>query len=1085
MAKSKISNDIKSANSALARFLVRKEEEEQLLQIGKRKPRREDEEKRLPAGRGRWLGRPDFIWPTCLVDRPRTLDGASSFHFEFKPVSLKAFPALNGRPIDGLSKPSTHPALDHAKYIEREGAAEEFQSAGHADYIERPDAIEAGMAAEISGGESAKTMTIPSVFSNISDDPFERREYWRAVERCERKAKTHKLLFNPQNSPKWWAAVADATVLDPAFKEHLLGVRESFAEHMAEASSGAASKQRFKAAPFVIKTTKDLAGTERAGELLDQAMRLPGFDPRKPPIVFKPGPSGRVQFRMVAELPWQLSAEDRALIVQNFCDLLGALETREGPSGSERHVGMMYTAVIHAPDPHNDERNYHMHVVAHDRPARYLNNFRAWDFEVEQHIQRKGEKRIRFPFRQPKLAQVSQSAGKTGNPNSGREFVPHLRREFARITNKVLKARGFGHSYDPRSYKAMGIARSPTEHLGTKAHSLEAIGVPTSVGKLNAVKIWHDAERNVERQVQKTKEEYETYQQHAEEVLRQATLSLPGDPGIPDLRESLCERKALIDGLAEDRGAITGFENLEAKALSRAVRTRLTCAKYLSDLERGAADAATQAMKSRIEGRFLEAQKHINEVIGALGPHRRNMEDATHDVSKREERVNALDDIIEPVVSGLLERLNAAAAREAQAELRLRNEKRKREKDSKTENDGIMEGVVAKATSSSARVESPVLANEKPRPRPVIVGPVTMAGRPIGENTAGSEKHKPNLDPVASSPFAQPANLTPQRRLAEQPPKAAEPEAILEDSGTNQPPVKQVQAQMPNEAAPPRASRDGVPVPKAKSDQQSFKEAARDAGPDNSQFNASKPVKDAEPVGSGGKVSEHERWDELMDRISKQRIPIRAETTLRGQQRLTVPGLGEEDQATLKIKRFSYRTPFRLESIYNRQQLEIHRLARWIKEAGHDPKQLIIEGRTAKLGDVRPAVKTLMRNWGRHPDVLAAVRAENDRRIEAARLQPSEPKKMAADNGKSTSSSRYPDPRTIYTKPVAEFVELLLADASEEKLNAAAEKISLSPKGRDDVFRYGTALTTAYGKYVEPFLQSQKRLNQNENDGLG
>ena len=303
MAKSKISIDLKFANSALARFLVSQEEEEQLLQIGKRKPKRQGAEKQLPVGRGRWLARPDFRWPTCLVDRPRTLDGASSFHFEFKPVSLTAFPTLKGRPIAGLSKPSKHLAFDHAKYIEREGAAEEFQASGHANYIERPDAIEAAMAADISGGESANTMTVPSVFSNISDDPIERQEYWRAIERCARKAKTHKLLCNPQYSPAWWAALADAPMLDPAFKEHLFGVRESYAEHTAETGSGDASKQRFKAASFVVKTTKDTAGTERAGELLDQAMRLPGFDFRKPPLVFKPGPSGRVQFRMVAELP--------------------------------------------------------------------------------------------------------------------------------------------------------------------------------------------------------------------------------------------------------------------------------------------------------------------------------------------------------------------------------------------------------------------------------------------------------------------------------------------------------------------------------------------------------------------------------------------------------------------------------------------------------------------------------------------------------------------------------------------------------------------------------------------------------------
>ena len=1096
MAKSKISIDIKCANSALARFLVSQEEEEQLLQIGKRKPKLQDEEKQLPAGRGRWLAQPDFRWPTCLVDRPRTVDGASSFHFEFKPVSLTAFPTLKGRPIEGLSKPSKHPALDHAKYIEREGAAEEFQASGHANYVERPDAIEAAMATDISGGESATTMTVPSVFSNISDNPIERQEYWRAIERCARKAKTHKLLCDPQSSPAWWAALADAPMLDPAFKEHLLGVRESYAEHTAQTKSGDASKQRFKAAPFVVKTTKDTAGTERAGELLDQAMQLPGFDPRKPPIVFKAGPSGRVQFRLVAELPWQLAAEDRALIVQNFCALLGALETREQPDGSKRQVGMMYTAVIHAPDLHNDERNYHLHVIAHDRPARYLNLFRAWDFEVEQHFEHKGEKRVRFPFRQPKIAQVSQSANKTGNPNSGRGFVPHLRREFARITNEVLKARGFEHSYDPRSYKAMGIDRTPTEHLGTKAHALEAIGVPTTVGKLNAVKIWQDAERNVERQVQQSKEEHQTYQQHAEEILRRATLSLPGDAVIPDLQESLRERKDLIDGLAQDRGAITGFENLRAKAFSRAERTRLTCAKYLSDIERDDADAATQAMKGRIEGRFLEAQHHLNEVIGALVPHRRNIEDAERDVSKREERLSALDDVIEPAVSGLLERLNAAAAREAESERRLRKEKREMVKVREAERGEAVEDAVAEAASST-KVESAASANEKPRDKPVIVGPITMAGRPIDETTVGSDKYQSIPDQAGSRPRAQPANTIPRRSPAQQPMKASEPETILQDSCANQPPVKEVQARIPEEVAPPPASQVRVPTAEPEPDQQPCEEASQDVQPDDGNSNSVQPYEQAEPAVAASKKSEHQRWDELVERIRRDRIPIRSETLPDGRRKFSVPGLGEDDQATLRIRRFSYRTPVRLEAIYDRQQQEIYRLARWIKEDGHNPEKLIIEGRNAKLGDVRPAVRMLMRNWERHPDVVAAVRAENDRRIGAVRVKSSDLEKPVAGNDKSSSVSngtfasrgeklsKYPEPEGIYTKVVADFARLLRADAPIEELNAAAEKVCLSPKGRDDVFRYGRALTLAYDKYVEPYLHSQRLRNRNDDGGRG
>src|SRR3546814_9473044 len=100
---------------------------------------------------------------------------------------------------------------------------------------------------------------------------------------------------------------------------------------------------------------------------------------------------------------------------------------------------MMYTAVIHAPDSHNDRRNYHLHVVAYDRPARYLDEHAAWDFEVPEHYNHKGEDRIRYPHRQSKIGQVSQGQAKTGVENSGVDFIPSLRRKLAPINHAVLQ----------------------------------------------------------------------------------------------------------------------------------------------------------------------------------------------------------------------------------------------------------------------------------------------------------------------------------------------------------------------------------------------------------------------------------------------------------------------------------------------------------------------------------------------------------------------------------------------------------------------------------------------------------------------
>src|SRR3546814_14676967 len=87
----------------------------------------------------------------------------------------------------------------------------------------------------------------------------------------------------------------------------------------------------------------------------------------------------------------------------------------------------------------NDLRNYHLHIVAHDRPAKFLSEFGQWDFEVEERYNHKGEDRIRWPHRQNKIGQVSQGSKKTGVENSGIDFIPSLRRKFASITNTVLQ----------------------------------------------------------------------------------------------------------------------------------------------------------------------------------------------------------------------------------------------------------------------------------------------------------------------------------------------------------------------------------------------------------------------------------------------------------------------------------------------------------------------------------------------------------------------------------------------------------------------------------------------------------------------
>ena len=663
------SENIKAANSKIAVMLRKREEDDAILTIGKRKTRdvAKDEPKngRSRKGKTAWDTPADFSFPTPLVDRPRTADGNQSFHFSVTTISKTVAPTDGGKPVAGLSTNSHQTTLDHSKYIERDGAAEHSNGAEHSGYIERPGAVEsidpsallaeaverdvALMSGEdLSPDEAAFVGPldeiregIPSIFSNISDDPFEREEYWKAVYRSERKPRAHSLILDPESSPKFWEGLDENSPLNPDFKAHLLQVKEAYRQYN-EHSLNEQKPKPFVAQPFAVSA-------DRAGTLLLQAMKLSGFDQSQPPTVFKSDRGGRTQIRFVAELPHELTPEDRALIVQNFTDHLGSFSTK--PDGSK--TGLMYTAVVHAPDIHNDNRNYHLHIVAHDRPAKFVPALGQWDFEIEEHFVIDHHHRVRHPFRQNKIGEVSQGQSKTGKPGSGVDFIPTLRKEFARITNAVLEARGIDKRYDPRKYTEMEIERDPTEHLGTKAAALEAAGVATPVGKINAIKIWRDAERAIERNAAAADKIFKKRQQQLADIAAAAMSASVSFNAQVQLRRLMAERQTLIDGLAEDRRLVETFDNLEAKAKSRAAKTQRTCLAYLTDISSGQASSFTKSLRPKIEARFKQAQAHINKIDLALADDRAGVADMSQSIVAREARVFAIDQAVEPIIAVL------------------------------------------------------------------------------------------------------------------------------------------------------------------------------------------------------------------------------------------------------------------------------------------------------------------------------------------------------------------------------------------------------------------------------------------------
>lgn len=154
---------------------------------------------------------------------------------------------------------------------------------------------------------------------------------------------------------------------------------------------------------------------------------------------------GRVQSRLTFELPFEISGPDRQWIVRQFAK---EFDDRK----------LLWHAVIHSPDPHSDPRNFHCHLVYHDRAATRRASYN-WEFASNKNRDAQGPSWIRM-----------------------------LRARLADYASRALKMAGKEKRYDPRSYAAMGIRKKPTKHIGPRAMALERSGVLTEKGSTNIVR---------------------------------------------------------------------------------------------------------------------------------------------------------------------------------------------------------------------------------------------------------------------------------------------------------------------------------------------------------------------------------------------------------------------------------------------------------------------------------------------------------------------------------------------------------------------------------------------------------------------
>ena len=329
----------------------------------------------------------------------------------------------------------------------------------HQAYLERPSAL-----AVQPDGERA-------LFTNIDPDPVERLRFWALVEEHESNPSPDTMTFDIAKAPDFWRNVAEGsncpTELKAAIEADDPKARQDF-----RISSGYQVRAFLERQPGWIGNRKKAAGETR--EAYSQS--------RNPLASFRDGRGGRTQYRIIGELPNELSIKRNLAILKSI-----AKELEE--------KGLPFVLVMHAPDHANDERNWHFHLDVYDRPCRRITaediawarchdydadclNVGDWDFAATTF---KGGRRDRTtrPFLQKKVDDLKKDGA-----------IEAWRFRLAQLANQALAEEGQTRRFDPRSYKEMGIKAEPGEHLGTNASAAEGKGEITPKGVANEAKQW-------------------------------------------------------------------------------------------------------------------------------------------------------------------------------------------------------------------------------------------------------------------------------------------------------------------------------------------------------------------------------------------------------------------------------------------------------------------------------------------------------------------------------------------------------------------------------------------------------------------
>jgi len=537
-------------------------EEEEALAWRIKIPRRNVDEPTSGGKGGRWYIAPNFAVPGPFGDRPTSPDGHVSFHFAITTVSRSSSGKSIVADSRGKVSETDRSPGEHDKYVARDGAVMTIGPAEFDRYAARDNVT------DLSTGKPEVAL-----MSNISLDPAVRATFWNAVHATARKAGPDRLILDPsRGTKKEWNALAAAEDVSSDLRQ----VAAQFA------SGECKRKAEFPMTEAEAKTTIALI-----------CRSIPQADRKTGPVRFARGRKGRTQYRLEMELPDGIDDAARVRIMVKVAEEVEATEA-------------MYTIALHEPDEHNDDRNYHLHLVAHDRPAKLIDG--QWDFTIAKPVEGQSG-RLTFSERQRKV--VVERLKTATNRGDFEAFLKDLRSRYADICNDELRNARQTRLFDPRRYSEMGIDRKPTKALGSRLAPLEAAGVPTKVGTPNAEIIWT---YELQTRLRVCDADRAQREKAIAELRASVERLVASDRDCQSARAMLdraVRAAALLDVVEPE---LAEYEVTLAMARARPEKVVDTCSRILKEIEAGRGSSTDRRNRSRIKGRLDEASIFLRDI---------------------------------------------------------------------------------------------------------------------------------------------------------------------------------------------------------------------------------------------------------------------------------------------------------------------------------------------------------------------------------------------------------------------------------------------------------------------------------------